>query len=230
MDGCGVCSGGGVGFDRFGQCCMGYLTEDLLCCPEPLDWCGACGDGSSCNPELVLRLGGISEAVYGSIMNTTRCLLCAHFGFAYPNTCPLTISAGSGVLPASRQLRHRAMQHALAEAADGHAMNAGLRLQAADVGLQVLRAWAEAWGAIAVASAAAAPPALWAHPERPVGRGLLDTDTGSADVLELSVSVVPRACGLCSRRCWTVCAMHTPRLNSAVVICRLSLIWLQRRR
>ena len=187
VDACGVCSGGGVGYDRTGRCCDGTLTEDLLCCPEPLDRCGVCGDGSSCNPELVLRLGGVSEATFATIMEAVLRLMCAHFGFDDPGACPLTVSAGSDVLPASRQRRLRAHHRGIAATTHGHGGAAAEALQAADVGLRVNRAWAEARGAVVVPSFAIAPPALWAHFELERGRGLLDSSTSGADVLELSV-------------------------------------------
>eukprot|EP00892_Ulva_mutabilis_P007225 jgi/Ulvmu1/4875/UM020_0161.1 len=187
IDACGTCAGTGVGFDRTGQCCTGYLTEDLLCCPEPLDRCGACGDGTSCNTQVVMLLGDVSDAVLATIIDTILDLLCAYFGYASRDVCPLTVSTGSAALPASRQLRLRAKQRGLVAMSDVHAASSGASMQGADVGLRVLQAWAEARGAIAVASAAAAAPALWGHVANTAGRGLLDSGQAPADVLELSV-------------------------------------------
>lgn len=187
LDACGTCNGGGVGRDRTGECCTGFLTEDLLCCPQPLDRCGACGDGTSCNTELVLLLSGVTGAVEATIMDTTRSLLCAHFGYGSTEaSCPMSVSPGSRVLPASRQLRLREKQRGTWAVAWEHG-HGSAGVQAADVGIRVLRAWASARGAAAVPAAAMAPPGLWAHQEATASRGLLDSSTGDADLLELSV-------------------------------------------
>lgn len=191
LDACGVCGGTGGGSDRSGRCCAGHLTEDLLCCPQPLDRCGACGDGTSCNAEVVLLLRGVSDSVHATIIDTTRSLLCGTLGYGTGEACPLSVSPGSGVLPASRQLRLREKQRGMFSMRGGHHSRGSAGRQAVDVGVRVLQAWGASRGAVAVPAAAMAPPALWVQWEG-ASRRMLDTGSDAADVLELAVCSHPR--------------------------------------
>lgn len=201
LDACGTCDGQGKGVDRHGQCCSGYLTEDLFCCPHPLDRCGACGDGTSCNPEMLLLLRDVNSISEASVLDITKDLLCAQFGYASTGLCPVSVSAGSGVLPASRRLRLQEKQHGFAtmhgngshqhsfHGANSHVHDSqdSLAPQVSDIGFRVLQAWAEARGAFAIPAIALAPPTLWARGEVSPRRKILESGAGEPDVLELSV-------------------------------------------
>lgn len=178
-----------------GTCCEapGQLTQDGFCCAAPLDRCGACGDGSACAPEATFTLAGVPDSALATVAADVRAVMCAEFGFPEAG-CPFVVAVGSGVAPASRSRRMRALRDRAWRGGRAHDTGDYRHLQAQDVGARAFAAAAAHIGARPLPHAAVfGPDVLWRDHAR-TGRHLAQ----AADALE--VAVRPFLClGICKR-------------------------------
>jgi hypothetical protein len=121
-----------------------------------------CGNGKACKTEGTLVLTAVSDAALATISDSVQSLLCINLGFASVLGCPLTVSMGSGVMPAPRSRRLHTLSKSAFSGESARDTASYRHLQEQDVGVRAFLEVARKRGAVVAPLAQVfGPDILW---------------------------------------------------------------------